>query len=493
MVREFIEGWDLLQVLGEGTFAEVKLLVNRDTGEACAMKEINIKEDSRAEKTAKKEICVHKLLKHPNIVQCYGSRIESERQFIFLEYCSGGELFDRIEPEIGMPEHQAHYYFRQLISAVNYLHHRGVAHRDIKPENLLLTDNDILKLSDFGMATVFRHQGKERLLERRCGTTAYCAPEILLKPQYNAEPADLWSCGIVLVAMVTGELPWNQATLDIPDYSNWKDGNIERSAHWQRIQDNLLLSLIKKILGHSPSKRYTILQVKNHLWFKKKFKDSDGSLIEPELVETSSPPRKAFRGHYDEYRDREQMFDLRTPLVERLCASQPAEVFRKLTRAPSINTQHSGSEQNFNGFTQPAQLSDLVLSGSGSTQATQGTQTQFQRLVKRMTRFWVKNSQEDTDKFLQALLEKMQYNFRCKPKGVFTITTQDRRGAILSFRCTLIQVDHQILVDFRLSKGCGIEFKRHFAKLKTNCASIIEKGPVCFPSLIAANAIPGTL
>ena len=80
-----------------------------------------------------------------------------------------------------------------------------MAHRDIKPENLLLTaDSDILKLSDFGMATVFRHQGKERLLERRCGTTAYCAPEMLMKPRYNAEPADIWSCGIVLVAMVTG-------------------------------------------------------------------------------------------------------------------------------------------------------------------------------------------------------------------------------------------------------------------------------------------------
>ena len=79
-----------------------------------------------------------------------------------------------------------------------------MAHRDIKPENLLLTDDDTLKLSDFGMATVFRHQGKERLLERRCGTTAYCAPEMLMKPRYNAEPADIWSCGIVLVAMVTG-------------------------------------------------------------------------------------------------------------------------------------------------------------------------------------------------------------------------------------------------------------------------------------------------
>merc|ERR1719333_801603 len=126
---------------------------------------------------------------------------------------------------------------------------------------------------------------------------------------------------------------------------------------------------------------------------------------------------------------------------------------------------------------------------------TQGgsTQTQFQRLVKRMTRFWVKNSLEETDRYLHGLLQKLNYTFRCKPKGVFTIQTQDRRGAPLTFRCTLIQVDLQILVDFRLSKGCGIEFKRHFAKLKTNCATIIEKGPVVFPSLIPANSIPGAL
>ena len=96
MVREFIEGWDLMQILGEGTFAEVKLLVNRDTGEACAMKEVALKNRPDLQESIRKEICVHKLLKHPNIVQCYGSRLEGERQFIFLEYCSGGELFDRI-------------------------------------------------------------------------------------------------------------------------------------------------------------------------------------------------------------------------------------------------------------------------------------------------------------------------------------------------------------------------------------------------------------
>merc|ERR1712241_1526069 len=115
------------------------------------------------------------------------------------------------------------------------------------------------------MATVFRHQGKERLLERRCGTTAYCAPEMLMKPGYNAEPSDIWSCGIVLVAMVTGELPWNQATVDMSDYAKWKDGDIEKSPHWQRVKDNLLLSLIKKTLAHYPTKRYTIEQIKYHL------------------------------------------------------------------------------------------------------------------------------------------------------------------------------------------------------------------------------------
>jgi serine/threonine-protein kinase Chk1 len=97
MVRQFIEGWDLLQILGEGTFGEVKLLVNRATGEACAMKEVDLsKHPQDTFETVKKEIAVHKLLKHENVVQCYGSRIEDDRQFIFLEYCPGGELFDRI-------------------------------------------------------------------------------------------------------------------------------------------------------------------------------------------------------------------------------------------------------------------------------------------------------------------------------------------------------------------------------------------------------------
>jgi len=287
------------------------------------------------------------------------------------------------------------------------------------------------------------------------------------------------------------------------DYAKWKDGDIEKSLHWQRVKDNLLLSLIKKTLAHYPAKRYTLLQIKNHLWFKKKFKDSDGALIEPEIA--NSPKRKlASRGAGQNVTD-DSSIGMKPPtpqdglisadMADRLCASQPAiGTNMGLSRTPS--TGHSSENpgpQGFGGFTQPAQLSDLLGSTQSNTQApTQASR--FQRLVKRMTRFWVKVSFEETDKFLHGLLEKMHYSFKCKPKGIFRIETQDRRGAILVFRCTLIQVDLRILVDFRLSRGCGIEFKKLFAKIKTNCGSIIDKNSIInWATLIPSDSIPGSV
>ena len=496
MVREFIEGWDLMQILGEGTFAEVKLLVNRETGEACAMKEIDLGRNPQAAENTKKEICVHKLLKHQNIVQCYGSRLDGKRQFIFLEYCSGGELFDRIEPEIGMPEHQAQYYFNQIIAGLDYLHHRGVAHRDIKPENLLLTEGDVLKISDFGMATVFRHQGKERMLERRCGTMPYMSPEVLLRPNYNAEPADIWSAGIVLVAMLTGELPWDQATPDQYDFQIWKDQEYDQAPRtWKRV-DNLPLALLRKILLQSPSRRYTLSQIQNHIWCKKKFKDSDGKLLEPDLI---SPPFKKYLVNPGDLIQCRETSDSdngdafckgdNVAVTARLSASQPATAF-KPTRSPSSTSSTEIDKDGFGGFTQPAQMSDLYCGSQSGTQ-TQTQSQPYQRLVKRMTRFWVKTSITETEKFLNGLLGKLKYSYRCKSRGIFTIDTTDRRGAMLTFKATLIQVDQKILVDFRLSRGDGLEFKKHFGQIKKNCKEVIENGPIMWPALVAADAIPG--
>ena len=96
-------------------------------------------------------------------------------------------------------------YFRQIISGVTYLHSVGIAHRDLKPENILLTSKDVIKITDFGFATLYRNEGGvERLLELKCGTPPYVAPEVFSKNSYKAMPVDVWSCGVVLCAMLAG-------------------------------------------------------------------------------------------------------------------------------------------------------------------------------------------------------------------------------------------------------------------------------------------------
>jgi len=478
MVREFIEGWDLVQVLGEGTFGEVKLLVSKENGEACAMKEVNLDSHPEASETVKKEICVHKLLKHKQIVQCYGSRCEGRRQFIFLEYCSGGELFDRIEPDEGMPEYQAQKFFNQLISGLDYLHKKGVSHRDIKPENLLLDENDILKISDFGMATVFRHQGKERLLERRCGTMPYIAPEVLIRSQYNAEPADIWSCGVVLVAMLTGELPWDKPTTDQEEYNNWKDLKYSVDP-WKKI-DNLPLSLLRKVLMPLPSRRYKLDQIQNHIWVKKTFKDCEKGFLRANS--TGGGTVKRLCSGLDHPAGNGGSAD------GRLSLSQPV---------PPLLSTDSGSDpagggdrvtEMFHGFTQPAQLDNMLISTQG---ATQSSQTQLQRLVKRMTRFWVTTDKEATERELKNVLERECYTVKVITPGIVTVNTVDRRGGHLVFKATLIEMDKKVLLDFRLSKGDGIEFKRRFTRIRRSMEHLIMKGPIMWSLAIHTDALPG--
>ncbi|KAH7729133.1 CBN-CHK-1 protein [Aphelenchoides avenae] len=116
---------------------------------------------------------------HRNVLKYLSMRVTDEDQFqIFLEYADGGELFDQIEPDVGMPPSRACFYFRQLIDGLEYIHSKGVVHRDVKLDNLLLTKQDVLKISDFGMAALFRYEGNLRDLNTMCGTIPYTAPEV---------------------------------------------------------------------------------------------------------------------------------------------------------------------------------------------------------------------------------------------------------------------------------------------------------------------------
>ncbi|XP_071957573.1 serine/threonine-protein kinase Chk1-like [Antedon mediterranea] len=466
MVTPFVDGWDFVQTLGEGAYGEVKLAVNRSTQEAVAVKVINLTKSKGAADSVRKEVCIHRMLTNQRVIQFYGQRKEPNVQFLFLEYASGGELFDRIEPDQGMPQRQAHNYFLQLISGVEYLHKKGVTHRDLKPENLLLDEHDNLKISDFGLATVFRHQGKERLLGKCCGTPPYVAPEVLKKKEYHAEPSDLWSCGVILVAMLAGELPWDEPSYDCKEFCNWLDKRVELTP-WVKI-DTIVLALLKKMLSEVPSRRYTITQIKNDRWYCKTFKRKGFSRLP-----SSSPPgsfKRVCTGT-----DLSPSSANREETPGKYSSSQPS-----ICGGLGTSTIDSSSVEDLIygvSFSQPVHLDDMLL-GSQLPCTPGNSQTPFQKLVKRMTRFFTKYSVEESIHSLLEVLEKLGYQAKQTSAGQLTITTQDKRRNPLTFKATLVDMDGNVLVDFRLSKGDGLEFKRKFVKIKGKLASIICKGPV---------------
>ncbi|XP_064471226.1 serine/threonine-protein kinase Chk1-like isoform X2 [Ornithodoros turicata] len=478
-MKEFVVGWDLVQTLGEGAYGEVKLLVNRSTQEAVAMKILNEASSPGAAENFRKEICMHRLLTHENVIKYYGHRKEGTFQFIFLEYASGGELFDRIEPDFGMDQCNAQRYFKQILAGVEYLHSKGVAHRDLKPENILLDANDNIKISDFGLATVFRHKGEERQLTRKCGTLPYIAPEVLVK-KYKAEPADIWSCGVILVALLAGELPWDQPSPVCEQFRWWKECKITESP-WSKL-DNLALSLLRKILAPHPTRRYTLEQIKCHKWIQKVFK-REGSKWVGGQDESRSRKRSCFDfGHSDN--------TTRDGTMMRLSSSQPdmACKWDEDSQIPELVAPSDVLAQKIS-FSQPAHLEDMLL--STQTQGTQGSsQTPLQKLVKRMTRFFVTTSVQATLEEMKCLFEKLGYSWKTNSPGQVTITTLDKRKAQLVFKASLVEMSDKILVDFRLSRGDGLEFKKHFVTIRNHLSDIIAKGPVMWPIAAATNCVP---
>ncbi|XP_033833800.1 serine/threonine-protein kinase Chk1 [Periophthalmus magnuspinnatus] len=452
MAVPFVQDWDVVQTLGEGAYGEVRLLVNRQTEEAVAVKVIDTSQSKECAENVKKEICVHKSLNHQNIVRFYGQRHEGPITYLFLEYCSGGELFDRIEPDVGMPEKDAHRFFKQLTGAVEYLHSIGITHRDIKPENILLDDKDNLKLTDFGLATLFRFKGRERLLSRICGTLPYVAPELLSQTEFRAQPADIWACGIVLTAMLAGELPWDQPSESCQEYSDW----LQKKTYlppWKKIQP-MLLGLLSKLLLPDPDKRISISDIKNDRWFTQGVKPpppgSKHLRTDPPLSRTNSDDRMQFS------------------------SSQPDFALG------SFENTFNGSSDGLLSFSQPIKPEHMLL-GSQLVATPGASQNPWQRLVRRMTRFF---TNVDADASLCALKDisvNLAITFKINCTKQVTLSTLDKRNNKLIFKVHVLEMNHKVLLDFRLSKGDGLEFKRLFVKIKQKLGDIISTQKILLP------------
>ncbi|KAH8728324.1 hypothetical protein GQ44DRAFT_45628 [Phaeosphaeriaceae sp. PMI808] len=288
------------QTLGEGEFGKVKMGWKRDSTVEVAIKLIRREtlggNQNRLQKIYR-EIQILRQLDHPNIVRLH-EMVETDRHIgIILEYASGGELFDYILNHRYLKDGPARKLFSQLISGVGYLHRKGIVHRDLKLENLLLDRNKNIIITDFGFANTFNasdelseeveyrlgdkdfirslgleandtaHRGD--LMQTSCGSPCYAAPELVVSDSlYTGRKVDVWSCGVILYAMLAGYLPFDD------DPANPEGDNI--NLLYKYIVSTPLTfpeyvtpharDLLKRILVPDPRKRADLFEVARHSW-----------------------------------------------------------------------------------------------------------------------------------------------------------------------------------------------------------------------------------
>uniref|UniRef100_A0A8C4QFI4 Acetyl-CoA carboxylase kinase n=1 Tax=Eptatretus burgeri TaxID=7764 RepID=A0A8C4QFI4_EPTBU len=176
-----------------------------------------------------------------------------------MEYVSGGELFDYICRNGRLSEEEARRLFQQILSAVNYCHCHMVVHRDLKPENVLLDSHGNAKIADFGLSNMM---SDGEFLRTSCGSPNYAAPEVISGRLYAGPEVDIWSCGVILYALLCGSLPFDDD--HVPTLFRKIRGGLFH------IPDHVtpgVAALLSLMLQTDPLKRATIPEICEHSWF----------------------------------------------------------------------------------------------------------------------------------------------------------------------------------------------------------------------------------
>uniref|UniRef100_A0A8D3AHV8 Maternal embryonic leucine zipper kinase n=1 Tax=Scophthalmus maximus TaxID=52904 RepID=A0A8D3AHV8_SCOMX len=258
--EELHRNYEVYETIGSGGFAKVKLGRHLLTGEKVAIKIMNKKDLGDDLPRVKVEIEAMKNLSHQHVCRLYQVIETSTQIFMVLEYCPGGELFDYIIAKDRLSEEETRVFFRQIVSAMAYVHSQGYAHRDLKPENLLIDGDHNLKLIDFGLCAKPKG-GLGYELMTCCGSPAYAAPELIQGKSYIGSEADVWSMGVLLFALLCGYLPFDDENC-MALYRKITRGKYD-NPRWLSPGSVLLLNQMMQV---DPKRRISVRQLLDHPW-----------------------------------------------------------------------------------------------------------------------------------------------------------------------------------------------------------------------------------
>lgn len=248
--------------IGSGGFSQVKLAYNTETRlySACKVIRKRVISTQHLIDSLENELKINQKLHHTGIVDLIDVLKDDNFYYVILEYCPNGDLFDHIVERKRLSETEAKNYIKQILEAVQYLHEQGVVHRDLKPENILFGHGDRLKIADFGFSMVIP---RNVLTSSICGSPMYCAPEVISGQPYDPYKSDIWSCGVILYAMLTGMVPWT-AKNHTQLFQQIRSGDYTTPT----FLSDQCRNLINKMMCVDASKRISIEEILKHPWMK---------------------------------------------------------------------------------------------------------------------------------------------------------------------------------------------------------------------------------
>ena len=260
--------FEIIQVLGEGSFGKVFKVKKRDSGVIYAMKSMSKKQliNNNQVRYAVTEALIMKELDHAYVLKLMYTFQTPDYLHMVMECCNHGDLSQQLDVHQYFEENLARFITAELILAMEHVHNKGVLYRDLKPENIMIDTDGHIRLGDFGLAKQAgmpdnmeedeKSRKKGMVAQSFCGSPAYLAPEMLNKSGVSAS-GDVYQIGVVLYEMLVGIPPFYNDNINIL-YKNISQGKLKIPNYLSKSAKSILLRMLHK----EPKKRPTIEQVK---------------------------------------------------------------------------------------------------------------------------------------------------------------------------------------------------------------------------------------